>query len=89
MPPPEFAERISSSIQSRLSSGASFRMVLDVGHWDASRAINTPGQSGNPASPNYRDLAPLWLEGKYVPLLYSRGAVERETVERIRLVPAR
>ncbi len=73
----------------RLSSGASFRMVLDVGNWDASRAINTPGQSGNPASPNYRDLAPLWLEGKYVPLLYSRGAVERETVERIRLVPAR
>jgi penicillin amidase len=73
----------------KLTSGASFRMVLDVGNWDASRAINTPGQSGNPASPNYRDLAPLWLEGKYVPLLYSRGAVEKETVERIQLVPAR
>jgi penicillin G amidase len=73
----------------RLTGGASFRMVLDVGNWDASRAINAPGQSGNPASPNYADLAPLWLDGKYVPLLYSRGAVERETVERIRLTPGR
>ncbi|ATA55707.1 penicillin acylase family protein [Variovorax boronicumulans] len=73
----------------KLTSGASFRMVLDVGDWDASRVINTPGQSGNPDSPNYRDLAPLWLEGKYVPLVYSRGAVEKETVERIQLTPGR
>ncbi|PIF73889.1 penicillin amidase [Variovorax sp. 54] len=73
----------------KLTSGASFRMVLDVGNWDASRVINTPGQSGNPDSPNYRDLAPLWLEGKYVPLVYSRGAVEKETVERIQLTPGR
>ncbi|MGF6347752.1 penicillin amidase [Variovorax sp. W2I14] len=73
----------------KLTSGASFRMVLDVGSWDASRVINTPGQSGNPDSPNYRDLAPLWLEGKYVPLVYSRGAVEKETVERIQLTPAK
>ncbi|MEO8249992.1 MAG: penicillin acylase family protein, partial [Burkholderiales bacterium] len=70
-----------------LTSGASFRMVLDVGNWDASRFINTPGQSGDPASPHYRDLAPLWLAGKYVPLVYSRAAVERETVKRIRLEP--
>ena len=43
-----------------LIAGASYRMVLDVGDWDASRTINTPGQSGNPLSPHYRDLAPLW-----------------------------
>ena len=73
----------------KLTAGASFRMVLDVGNWDASRVINTPGQSGNPDSPHYRDLAPLWLDGKYVPLVYSRAAVERETVERIQLTPAR
>ena len=73
----------------KLTAGASFRMVLDVGNWDASRVINTPGQSGNPDSPNYRDLAPLWLDGKYVPLVYSRAAVERETLERIQLVPTK
>jgi hypothetical protein len=40
-------------------------MVLDVGAWDASRTINTPGQSGDPFSGHYRDLAPLWATGQY------------------------
>ncbi|MES5486659.1 penicillin acylase family protein [Bradyrhizobium sp. INPA03-11B] len=70
-----------------LISGASFRMVLDVGNWDASRTINTPGQSGNPFSGHYRDLAPLWATGQYVPLLYSRPAVEAATAEAITLTP--
>ncbi len=59
-----------------LTTGASIRMVLDVGAWDNSLAINTPGQSGDPASPHYRDLFPLWAQGRYVPLLFSRPAVE-------------
>jgi penicillin amidase len=41
-----------------LTVGASFRMIVDVGRWDRSLAINTPGQSGDPGSPHYRDLAP-------------------------------
>lgn len=71
----------------RLFSGASFRMVLDVGNWDASRTINTPGQSGDPFSGHYRDLAPLWATGQYVPLLYSLSAVEAATAEAITLTP--
>ncbi len=71
----------------RLTSGASFRMVLDVGNWDASRTVNTPGQSGDPFSGHYRDLAPLWATGQYVPLLYSRAAVEAATAEVIELRP--
>ncbi|MBR0899530.1 penicillin acylase family protein [Bradyrhizobium tropiciagri] len=70
-----------------LTAGASFRMVLDVGNWDASRTINTPGQSGDPFNGHYRDLAPLWATGQYVPLLYSRGAVEAATAEAILLTP--
>ncbi|GIQ77300.1 penicillin acylase family protein [Bradyrhizobium sp. RD5-C2] len=70
-----------------LTAGASFRMVLDVGNWDASRTINTPGQSGDPFSGHYRDLAPLWATGQYVPLLYSRPAVEAATAEAISLTP--
>jgi penicillin amidase len=62
-------------------------MVLDVGNWDQSRAINTPGQSGNPYSAHYRDLAPLWAAGEYVPLLYSRDAVERGASEYWRISP--
>ena len=70
-----------------LTAGASFRMVLDVGNWDASRAVNTPGQSGDPFSGHYRDLAPLWATGQYVPLLYSRAAVEAAAAEVISLTP--
>lgn len=68
-------------------TGASFRMVLDVGDWDQSRAINSPGQSGDPYSPQYRDLFPLWNGGQYVPLLYSRAAVDAATRLVIRLTP--
>jgi penicillin amidase len=71
----------------RVTAGASFRMVLDVGAWDNSRAINAPGQSGDPRSPHYGDLAPLWAAGEYVPLLYSRAAVDAAASQRIRLVP--
>ena len=70
-----------------LVSGASFRMVADVGNWDASVAINTPGQSGDPASAHYRDLAPLWAQGGYFPLAYSREAVEKAARTRIELRP--
>src|SRR4051794_38480130 len=72
----------------RVTAGASFRMVLDVGNWDQSVTINTPGQSGDPFNPHYRDLAPLWASGAYVPLLYSRGAVEGAASEVIALRPS-
>jgi penicillin amidase len=68
-------------------AGASVRMVLDVGAWDNSVAINTPGESGDPYSPHYRDLFPLWAAGDYVPLLYSRAAVEREAETVLTLTP--
>ncbi|MDR3511178.1 MAG: penicillin acylase family protein [Caulobacteraceae bacterium] len=71
-----------------VTHGASFRMVLDVGDWDNSRAINTPGQSGDPFSPQYRDLFVLWNGGQYVPLLYSRAAVDAAARLVIRLTPA-
>ena len=67
----------------RVTTGASVRYVLDVGEWDASFCINAPGQSGDCRSPHYRDLAPKWAKGEYVPLLYSREAVDKATRRRI------
>jgi penicillin G amidase len=72
----------------RVIAGASFRMVLDVGAWDNSMTINTPGQSGSPDSPHFRDLFPLWAKGEYVPMVYSRKAVEDATETVIKLTPA-
>jgi penicillin amidase len=70
-----------------VTNGASFRMVADVGAWDNSRVINTPGQSGDPASPHYNDLFPLWAEGRYVPMLFSREAVDQAARLVIELAP--
>ncbi len=70
-------------------AGASVRMVMDVGAWDNSVVINTPGQSDDPMSAHYRDLFPLWAEGSYVPLRFSRSAVERDAEDLIHLVPGR
>ncbi|HYV05871.1 MAG TPA: penicillin acylase family protein, partial [Blastocatellia bacterium] len=68
-------------------SGASFREILDLADWDNSVAINVPGQSGQPESPHYGDLLPLWAEGKYFPLLFSREKVEQHSTERLVLEP--
>jgi penicillin amidase len=73
----------------RQTNGASFRVVVDVGNWDNSRAVNSPGQSGDPDNPHYRDLADMWLKGEYFPLLYSRDKVEAAAQQRILLNPAR
>ena len=71
----------------RQLSGPSIRVVIDVGQWDASWAMNYPGQSGDPRDPHYRDLAGSWLRGEYFPLLWSREAVERSVERTIRLTP--
>ena len=70
-----------------VTHGASVRMVVDVGAWDNSVIINTPGQSGDPTSPHYGDLFPLWATGQYAPLLYSRAAVDKQVERVIVLTP--
>jgi penicillin amidase len=70
-----------------MTSGASVRMVVDVGAWDESLVINTPGQSGDPASPHYGDLFPLWARGDYVPMLWTRAAVDAAAEQVIQLTP--
>ncbi|MGH9481160.1 MAG: penicillin acylase family protein [Terriglobales bacterium] len=70
------------------TAGGSFKIIADTGNWDASVGINNPGQSGDVASPHYRDLYPLWAEGKYFPIFYSRAKVESVAEERITLAPA-
>jgi len=70
------------------TSGATFRVVLDVADWDNSVATNSPGQSGNPESPHYRDLFQLWAKHQYFPLFYSREKIESVTENRYVLEPA-
>jgi penicillin amidase len=69
-------------------SGGSYRQVLDLADWDRGRATSAPGQSGQPGSPHYADLLPLWAEGRYFPLAFSRDRVEDVKQHRLVLRPA-
>lgn len=71
----------------RQTSGASYRIVVDFADFDNSTATSVPGQSGQPGSEFYGNLLPLWADGKYFPLVYSRAAVERETAHVLWLKP--
>jgi penicillin amidase len=68
-------------------AGASFRQILDLSDWDKSVAINVPGQSGQPQSRHYGDLLPLWADGKYFPMLFSRAKIEQFAASRLTLTP--
>jgi len=70
------------------TSGATFRVILDVADWDNSVATSSPGQSGNPQSPHYRDLFQLWAKHQYFPLFFSREKIESVTENRYVLEPA-
>jgi penicillin amidase len=67
--------------------GATYRQIIDLGNLDNSRATNTPGQSGQPGSPYYANLAQSFAEQQYFPLHYSRARVESAAQHRLTLLP--
>ena len=69
------------------TSGGSLKIIADTEDWDKSVGLNTPGQSGDPNSPHYRDLFPLWARGEYFPVAYSRAKVESVRESTTRLAP--
>ena len=69
--------------------GATYREVIDMGNLDASMATNVPGQSGQPGSPFYANLAESYGRAEYFPLAYSRAAVDRAAAHRLVLTRQR
>lgn len=69
-------------------TGASFRILIDTKDWDNAKMINTPGQSGDPESPFYRNLFNDWANDNYFPALYSKDKIYANTVERTDLKPS-
>lgn len=65
------------------ADGASYREIMDVANWDRSVVTNVPGQSGQPESPYYGNLLPLWDRGEYFPMVYSRARVDQETAHKL------
>jgi penicillin amidase len=67
--------------------GASYRQLFDLSDWDKALATSVPGQSGQPGSPHYGDLLPLWAETRYFSLPFTRKKVEEMTTHRLLLKP--
>jgi penicillin G amidase len=69
------------------TSGASFRIVVDTKDWDQSMFTNTPGQSGDPDSPFYRNLFPIWANDQHFPVYFSREKIENNFASKLTLTP--
>lgn len=71
----------------RQSSGASFRMIVNTGDWDAAVGTNSPGQSGDPESPFYKNLFEPWAKDQYFPVYFSRSKIDSVAVTKTVLNP--
>ena len=71
----------------RVTSGASYRQVIDLGDWDKSLWMNVPGQSADPKSPFYKNLIEAWAKGEFHQMAFSRGAVDGKRADTLNLRP--
>jgi penicillin amidase len=65
-----------------------FRQIVDLQDFSRSVVMVPPGQSGQLGSRHYGDLAEPWVRGEYLPMLWTREEIERETEGRLVLKPA-
>jgi penicillin amidase len=69
------------------ATGANFRRIIDLSNVDNSVATNAPGQSAQPGSPYYGNNREHLGNGKYFPLPYTRGAVEKLAAHTLTIKP--
>ena len=69
------------------SSGATFRIIANTGDWDKSLGTNSPGQSGDPKSPFYKNLFESWTKDEYFPFYYSKDKIISSTFKKTVLCP--
>lgn len=69
--------------------GATYREIIDMGDLDNAMATNVPGQSGQPGSPYYKNLAESYGRAEYFPLAFSRAAVDKVAENKLTLSPRR
>jgi penicillin amidase len=71
-----------------ITNAPTFRMIVDFSDLDASRWVNSTGQSGHPGHPHYDDQVADWQSGDSPPMLWTDEAIEQAAVHRLTLVPA-
>ena len=66
---------------------ATLRMAVDLAQPERARFVLPGGQSGNPCSPHYDDLLPLWLTGDGVEIPWTDAQIAERCVRELRLEP--
>ncbi len=66
---------------------ASYRQIIDMGNLSNSRCIAPLGQSANIKSPHFADQLPLWRDGHYKPMLWTREQVSEYSAYKSQLTP--
>lgn len=65
----------------------SMRMVVDFSNLSNSVAVTTTGESGHAFHPNYIDMADLWRNIRYHPMLWGSTQIERNSKSVLTLTP--
>jgi penicillin G amidase len=66
---------------------AGFRALYDLADPERSRFIITTGQSGHIFSPHYRDLVPLWSEGRTITLTGAEDDLKKSGASQLTFSP--
>ena len=53
------------------------RMIVDLSNLANSLTIHTTGQSGHAYNPHYIDMADLWRNIQYAPMLWEQSQIEK------------
>jgi len=87
MPGNAFTVMPSYSFTHRTNWSASYRQIIDLSDWENSECVITTGQSGHFLSPFYDNQIPLWMGGKYHPMLFAEERIEKEAAGVLMLKP--
>jgi len=84
-----FTVRVSFSTSLKKNWGVSYRQIIDLSNFKNSVCVLSSGESGHFLNRFYDDQIPLWLEGRYHPMLFDPGDIETKGAAILTLKPLR
>ena len=82
-----FTVKVNYLTPHKTSWSASYRQIIDLSDWDKSVCVLSSGQSGHFMSRFYDNQVPLWIEGEFHPMIFSRDEVEKNASATLYLKP--
>jgi penicillin amidase len=82
-----FTVNCSASSLLKRNWGVSYRQIIDLSDFRSSVCVLSSGESGHFLDRFYDDQIPLWLEGKYHPMLFDPDDIQAQAAGILRLKP--